>query len=194
MIAFTFDIKKTVQVINYLLKRNRGKINYTKLIKLLYIADREALAKYDATITGDKYCSMDNGPVLSEIYNLVLGRSSLVHQQLYWDGFFRRDAYDLVLMHENRLPADRLSEAEIAILDGVDSRFKRTPYSKMIEYVHDKTRFPEIKWEEAKQSSLPLSIEDILRHMGRSEGEIQRLEREIALQRKEAETLSECCV
>ena len=94
MITFAFDIKKAVQIINHLLKRNNGALNYTKLLKLLYVADKQALSQYDMTITGDTYVSMDHGPVLSEIYNLVMGRSN-VHHQLYWDGFFCRDAYDL---------------------------------------------------------------------------------------------------
>ena len=51
MITFAFDVKKTVQIINRLLKRNNGALNYTKLLKLLYIADKEFLSKYDATIT-----------------------------------------------------------------------------------------------------------------------------------------------
>jgi uncharacterized phage-associated protein len=194
MITFTFDIKKAVQIINHLLGRNRGTINYTKLIKLLYIADREYLSLYDATITGDKYVSMENGPVLSEIYNLIMGRTTNKHDQLYWDGFFCRNAYDLTKVHDNRLPTDALSPAEIEILDTIQARFKRKNYSKMIEYVHNKDLFPEVKWEEARQSSLPLAVEDILRNLGRSEEEINAIEKETAIQKNEAAIISECCV
>ena len=35
-------------------------MEYMKLIKLLYIADRTALDRMDYTITGDKYVSMDH--------------------------------------------------------------------------------------------------------------------------------------
>jgi uncharacterized phage-associated protein len=194
MITFTFDIKKTVQIINQILRRNRGSINYTKLIKLLYIADKDALSKYDTTITGDKYCAMDNGPVLSEIYDLIRGKSVNSHYQLYWDGFFCKKDYDLILVHKNNLPGDKLSAAELEILDSVDAQFKKKSYSDMIKYVHNQELFPEIKWDGAKQSSIPLPVEEILAKLGRSESEIEAIEKEITLQKKEAEYIAECCV
>lgn len=48
-------IRKLIDSINYLVERNGGRINYTKLIKLLYLADRKALINWGFTITGDSY-------------------------------------------------------------------------------------------------------------------------------------------
>ena len=38
---------------------------------MLYVADREALLTWNRPITGDKFVSMDNGPVVSLIYDLI---------------------------------------------------------------------------------------------------------------------------
>lgn len=192
MISYKPDIKKIVQAVNFILKKNKGSINYTKLIKLLYIADKEFLRKYDMTISGDFYCSLDNGPILSTVYDLIKGTGN-VHDQLYWDSFFCKDGYDLILVHENKLPTDKLSKAEIEFLQETDNKFRKYSFDQMIEYTHKKELFPEVKWEEAKASSIPLSVDDILKSLGRSDTEIKNIKREIDSQKAEAEFFTDCC-
>ena len=91
-----FNIDKLIQACNYLVKKNNNSLNYTKLIKLLYIADKESLKRSLQTITGDTYVSMDNGPVLSKLYDLIKGQ---YHKELYqnlWNSRFIKDGYNLV--------------------------------------------------------------------------------------------------
>jgi hypothetical protein len=47
------DIEKLVQICGYVLRKYNYTLNYTKLIKLLYLADKEALSQSDHTITGN---------------------------------------------------------------------------------------------------------------------------------------------
>ncbi len=56
-------------------------MSYMKLIKLLYLADREALARWGRPITTDSYVSMKHGPVLSEVLNLITDPLS---DQTFW--------------------------------------------------------------------------------------------------------------
>ena len=46
-------------------------MSYLKLIKMLYFLDREALLRWGRPVTTDRYVSMDNGPVVSRIYDLI---------------------------------------------------------------------------------------------------------------------------
>jgi uncharacterized phage-associated protein len=66
-----FNEAKATQAAARLLKLRGGSMSYIKLMKLLYLADREALIRWGRPITTDRYVSMDNGPVLSRIYNLI---------------------------------------------------------------------------------------------------------------------------
>jgi len=59
MIEYDFDIKKLTQIVNYILKLNNYQMDYRKLIDLLYLVDREALSKWDVTITKDNYYIKD---------------------------------------------------------------------------------------------------------------------------------------
>ena len=112
-----FNIEKLIQACNYLLKKSNGVQNYTKLIKLLYLADKESLKNSLQTITGDTYVSMDNGPVLSNLFDLIKGKYHGRAQNL-WDSRFIRDGYDLVVATD-RIPYGELSGFEMKILDDI---------------------------------------------------------------------------
>ncbi len=70
-------------------------MSYMKLIKLLYLADREALARWGRPITTDTYVAMKHGPVLSYILNLITptptamtlsGRNTFPSQSIFPSG------------------------------------------------------------------------------------------------------------
>ena len=52
------DIETIIQIIGWFLRLNSGSINYTKLIKLMYIADKKALECYNYSISNDDIFSM----------------------------------------------------------------------------------------------------------------------------------------
>ena len=66
-----FDEKKATQAASGFLVLSGGKLNYLKLIKLLYLLDRATLLAWGRTVTGDHYYSMKHGPVLSEVLDLI---------------------------------------------------------------------------------------------------------------------------
>ena len=162
-----FDIEKLIQVCNYLVKKTDFSLNYTKLIKLLYLADRESLRLSLQTITGDSYTSMDSGPVLSKLYDLIKGKGSEKNQNL-WDSRFTKNGYDLVAMTD-RIPQSELSAFEIKILDEIYEKFKDTDFNGMIKYCHNNC--PE--WKNPNGSSISIKPKEILKSIGKSPEEIE---------------------
>jgi uncharacterized phage-associated protein len=92
-------------------------MKYLKLVKLLYIADREALAKWGRPITTDRYVSMKEGPVVSNVYHLI-GSEPMPSQQSFWHKYIKTVAeWDVELLSD---PAtDELSQAEEDLLHQV---------------------------------------------------------------------------
>src|SRR5881628_2035238 len=84
-VNFTFNLKKSAQAAAYLLKLNKGDMDKYLWIKLLYLADREALERWEEPITGDSPASMQYGPVLSTIYDLTKGDCPTLRE--YWEQF-----------------------------------------------------------------------------------------------------------
>lgn len=171
MIYKRYKIKKLIDAINYLLARNGGSLNYTKLIKLLYLADRKALTDWAFTITGDRYYALKNGPVLSQTFDLIKGKAETDIQSL-WDEFFYTDGYDLIGENVDR-PQNSLSPIEEEILEQIDNQYKSLSYQKMIDIVHTTDVCPE--WNDPSQGSSPITLEDILKTTGKTEAEIKAI-------------------
>src|SRR5437667_12283059 len=66
-----FNERKATQSAARLLELRGGRMSYLKLIKLLYLADRESLLRWGRPISTDRYFSMDRGPVLSRVLDLA---------------------------------------------------------------------------------------------------------------------------
>src|ERR1051326_1095100 len=66
-----FNERRATEAAARFLKLCGGWMSYLKLIKLLYLLDREALLRWGRPVTTDRYVSMDNGPVVSRIYSLI---------------------------------------------------------------------------------------------------------------------------
>lgn len=65
---FTFNYGKSLEAILYVAKEI-GDLYH--LMKILYFADKDHLNHYGRFITGDSYVAMRNGPVPSEVYDMI---------------------------------------------------------------------------------------------------------------------------
>lgn len=164
---FTFDEASTVEAVAYLLEKAGGRMNYTVLLKLLYLADRQALAELGAPITGARAVAMPYGPVLSEVLNLIKS-DPRGPRSTRWKQHFQRDNFDLVL--RETVEPNELSRAAHKILDDLVRRFGKKTHGQMIDYCHD--NLPE--WQDPNGTSLAIRPEEILRAQGKSEEEIQQ--------------------
>src|SRR3989442_5674884 len=95
-----FNLKQTLQAAAHLVNlQPNSRLNYTRALKLLYVAERELLAETGSLLTADLPCAMENGPVLSRTYNLIIGRGP-TDQQTTWSDYIQTDGYDLVLKED----------------------------------------------------------------------------------------------
>src|SRR5690242_6025860 len=105
-----FNEKKATQAAAQFLRLANGRMNYMKLIKLLYIADREALLRWGRPITTDVYFSMKHGPVLSEVLDLISEGPDPFFGETFWSRHISKEDYDVSLKADPT--QDQLSEAE----------------------------------------------------------------------------------
>ena len=167
---FSFSSKKAAQASAYLLGRADAPMNYMKLIKLLYLADRTSLMRFEAPITGDAYFAMKFGPVLSETLNLLKGDSD----DSYWSRYIHRRSKFLVERRKNP-GVGELSPAEIGILEETWQQYNKLSQFELAELTH--RICPE--WVEPQGSGRkPIKHRDILRCSGRTDAEIREIERD----------------
>ena len=159
MIRLRFREIKTTQAAARLLARAGGRLPYMSLIKLLYLADRQALVTLGKPVTWDLPVSMPHGPVLSRTLDLITDEPEPGHAS-YWHGHISRpDNYEVHLIEPPL--GDQLSPAEEAVLDDVFHRFGHMNRWQLRDFTHT---LPE--WTDPHDSSVPISIRDIILHQG----------------------------
>lgn len=173
-IEFRFHPEKAVQAAAILLKLHGKPMKYIGLLKMLYIADRIALKRMEQPITGDKYVSMDYGPVLSGVYDLIKGNSVDNALQL-WSEFIsprggKKSCYVSLLKDPGN---EELCEEEEEILNRVYQSCGHLDPFLVAEWTHE---LPE--WQDPHGSMIPIYVEDVLRSIGKTEQEIEKIREE----------------
>lgn len=173
---FVFDTNKSIAAAAYLSQKFGESLTVLFLIKMLYAADRDALVAWHRTITGDTPVSMDNGPVLTRIYDLTKGRAN-GPDMVAWDRIFQRETGRTIKLHPNvdvESLLDFLSDRELETLDRAYKRV-RAVQGRLSDWAH--TAFPE--WKNPNSSSLPIDFAEILSLEGFSGAQIKEIEAEV---------------
>ena len=174
MIRFVFNPRKTTQAAAFLLKLHGGRMPYMVLIKLLYLADREALIKSGTPITGDTLFSMKNGPILSHVLNWINSGQDPKEFSPWFEFVSEPDADKQVSLKVPFSEGDELSQFHQNILEQVHKNFGNMDRWALVDLLHK--ILPE--WRDPDESSLPIAPEDILRAEKKSEEYIERLAKE----------------
>jgi uncharacterized phage-associated protein len=169
-IQFRFHPEKAVEAA-ILLKLHGKPMKHLGLLKMLYVADRFALQSMDQPITGDHYVSMDYGPVLSGVYDLIKGQA--VDNALpLWSKFISPREQTFISLKSDPGNED-LCEEEEEIIQNVYTAFGHLNPFDVAEWTHD---LPE--WKDPHGSAIPIAIEDILKNVGKTNEEIQEIHQE----------------
>jgi uncharacterized phage-associated protein len=171
-----YNEQKTAQIAGWFLAQANGRMPHLKLMKLMYLAEREALGKHSFSMTGDHFVSMPHGPVLS----LTLGHindDSLSNETDGWDTWIGDLAnYEVTLVRAvvDRDSFDELSDIDIEVLQRTWDGFGHMGKYQIRDYTHDKRNCPE--WTDPKGSSKPIMYADVFKAFGYNEEQAALLE------------------
>jgi uncharacterized phage-associated protein len=158
-----FKVRKAAQVAAFFAIAEGGSINVLKLVKLVYLADRLFMKKYDCPILNDHLVSMPHGPVNSMTYSYIDGCED---GRENWDAFISDRANHIVALANPSITKDdldELSKAELRVLSAVATEFKHKDGYWMRNYTHQYC--PE--WEDPHGSSAPIPYERVLKYLGK---------------------------
>lgn len=173
MITFKFNEIKTTQAASLFLKKSDGKMSYMKLIKLLYLVDRQALMLWERPLTGDTYFSMKHGPVLSNVLDIISNGGDPENSSYWYKYISQPEEYNVEL---KELPEiDTLSQREIELINEIFEKFKDFDRWDMVKLCHE--ILPE--WEDVGKSRKLIEISNILKEVDKSKDEIEAIEEEV---------------
>lgn len=132
---FHFDQRKTAQAAAFLVQLHGGRLNYMKLIKLLYLADRHTLVERGLPITGDAMVAMPHGMVLSRTLNLI--NEGPQSASTDWYAMVTPPANYEVSLSQPDPDLDRLSRYELRVLRELAERFQHMDQWDLKHYTHE---------------------------------------------------------
>lgn len=160
-----FCEERVAQIAAYLLSKDGGRMAYLKLMKLMYLSDREAMNRFGEPLSGDRMVAMPHGPVLSRSLDLMNGN---VSGENGWDRWISdAENYELRLRPPapSREDFDELSDADISVLEAVYNAFGHMTKWQIRDYTHQHCA----EWCDPQGGSFTINPENVFRALGKPE-------------------------
>ncbi len=172
---FRFQIGKATEVSCEFLQRAGGQINIMKLVKLLYLLDRLSLDRRNIPVVGGDYLSMRNGPVTSEVLDLINSGRLVGEADTRWEQCVSdRHNHDICL---EKMPArEHLSDAEIKLLEETWAQHGGKDQWQLVDWCHNHCG----EWTPQARGCAPIAVERIAQALGKPPEIVQKLAREAA--------------
>lgn len=169
-----FNEAKTAQAAARFLQLRGGEMSYMKLIKLLYMLDREALLRWGRPVTGDNYVSMKHGPVLSQVLNLIT-EGPPPGDAKTWSQYISEAVGHEVHLQVKDFVGDELSRAEERLIEEIFAKYGAMNRWVLVKYLHE--ALPE--WTDPRDGAIPITYGDILKAGGKDNREIAAIESDL---------------
>lgn len=167
---------KIIQVISYLLQKEK-RMNYMKLIKLVYFADKLHLKKYWKTITNDVYFALPKWPLGSLTSDIIKSPEQL---NLEWELPFEKDWFDLKTKTQIT-DFDRISELERQDLDKIYDIFWWYSEWKLVELTHNYKEWRDLEQKVNEYSRVEMPVESFFQNSDSQDSIFNIPEEEVAV-------------
>lgn len=154
-----FQSEKAAQAVAYFINRQSEPIEKLKLIKLLYLAEREFMGKYGQPMFYDEFFSLPHGPICSNILDGINGKLD----KAFWSKYVSKNANKVVLVCPvTRDDLDEISDAELEILNIIWESFGWMTSGQIRNHTHK--HCPE--YVEIKEGRVPIYYTELFKVLG----------------------------
>ena len=156
---------KAVQIAAFFIQQEGGSMNYTKLIKLMYVTEQQSIIRWGTPALYDQCYSLPNGPVLSHTLDCIHGTTYTENRPEQWSHYIEKyGKYEVRLLAHPDI--DSLSRAELKLIKEIYGGLGHKNYRELIAWSHNPDNVPE--WQDPEGSRLPISLNQILEGSGYS--------------------------
>lgn len=157
-----FDYQKATQALVFFIKKEGGRLNKMKALKLVYFADRYHLRKYGRPITNDEYFAMPYGPVASGAKDIIELSDFLGDQEKAYATHYITPTDPPYIEARNLGDTDVFSITDIEALEFAWNTFGQYTEFELVQLTH---KYPEWKKHEQSlkiHSRVTMRLEDFL--------------------------------
>ncbi len=153
---FRFNLGKGTEAACLLLERAGGQMNIMKLVKLLYLLDRLSLDRRGAPVVGGDYLSMRNGPVTSEVLDLINAGRLMGEKDQRWEQCIS-DRTNHEIRLEQMPDREHLSDAEVILLNEIWAEHGGKNQWQLVEWCHAHCT----EWMPVTNGCAPIAVEQV---------------------------------
>ena len=172
---FRFHTGKATETAAAFLQRAGGTLNIMKLVKLVYLLDRLSLDRRGMPVVGGDYLSMRNGPVTSEILDLINSGRLADEPEGRWE-----ECISARMNHDVHLERDPerlyVSDAELDLVAEIWSMHGDKDQWRLRDWCHLHCG----EWTPLNRGYAPIPVERIGTALGKTPEQIKKLQREAA--------------
>jgi uncharacterized phage-associated protein len=172
---FRFQIGKATETACEFLARAGGQINIMKLMKLCYLLDRLSLDRRGIPVVGGDYLSMRNGPVTSELLDLINAGRLEGEPDTFWEHSIS-DRVNHEIKLEQKPDRQYVSDAELELIEAIWQEHGHRDQWQLVEWCHTHCG----EWTPLSRGCAPIAVERIAQALGKPPEIIQKLTREAA--------------
>lgn len=181
---FSFDAAKATQAVAEFLRLAGGEMDVLKLVKLAYLLDRTSLIRRGFPVLGGNYYSMKNGPVTSELLDLI-NSGWLRGTTTDWSDFISTRSGNQVGLRQP-CGTGQLSESELLLIVELSTAHAGRTGRVLADWCHENCA----EWHPITRGRHEISVESILESGGRPPEFVSRVVENEAESRYLAELLN----
>lgn len=172
---FPLKRDKVLECILYLTGQGLDLTSY-RVVKLLYLADREHLRRFGRPISFDRYVAMENGPVASHALDIMTRNPSCgVDFERLPFTILTRGKYQYAESPNRAVNRKLFSKSDFIILDETCQKYGNWNFGQLYDETHRHEAYNRI-WENRKTMADPMMFEDFFEGMENQEDIIKQLE------------------
>ena len=164
---FPANDRKVTDAVARLIEKSGADVDYLRISKLIYLADRKSFVMRGSPIVGGRYFSMRKGPAISEVMNFVKRRNAPGWKET----ISPLHGHALNLLQKPKY--ESLTPSEIEILDAVVAEHFNRSTDDLVGWCH--SNCPEYE-EVPSFKRKPIELASILKSEGKSEAQIEKIE------------------
>ena len=173
-ITFKPKPDKLVETMLYLSLKEMELDQY-KMVKLLYLADREHLRRFGRPITFDKYVAMPFGPVASAAFDLLKGRKALgVDPSTLPFEMCNHDKIVIVDHPKRDIDRSVFSKSDLMVLDQIAEKYGDMSFDQLYKLTHEHFAYDRA-WKSRKTKADEMRFEDFLAEDASKESRVSDL-------------------
>lgn len=174
-IQFKFKADKLVETMLYL-ARTGMELDQYKVVKLIYLADREHFRRFRRPISFDRFVAMEYGPVASNALRVMKGenvagidRAALPFEIKKFDKLY-------FLNHPKReIKREVFSKSDLKVLDEVVAQYGNCSFKQLYNLTHGHFAYDRA-WQNRHSNAEPMRFEDFLDESAEKEEIVEDLE------------------